>query len=592
KDIKVEFKITEDNIKSRLDCSREELDFTVIDDENKKKKILIEKLDYLKETTGILKLNGDETKCGIVFTPNVNGYKGCVDIANILQKHFQTEVRWFAGSTLATGFTRKRQSEYTRESQKGFKENQFSLIVATKAFGMGINKPNIHYTFHYGIPMSIEGLYQEAGRAGRDRIKFKKEKAQCLILLSKSDETHLSKLWERETPLSIVKEIQEKDKTSGDINTNLFLFCKDLEVIPKEFSVMKSLYTRFAKPNQNGVKITWKKYKRNELTEKASQQTERAIYKLSQIGVVKDWTINHKDGCFEVDFNDFSEQTILTSLLETIRKYDPEYSLVKLEEDSQHIYQKFLDYLKRNHNKTNATDNALLNPSKTDKYMLRLLDWHDENFIYSRRQSLRNVYKWCCDLADKGGKTKEEFKKYLEDYFRFSETTDSLQIIAETPANYKEWFKVFYQPQSSRLKTKEEQQSLRSSLSRFLETYKENSGLNLISGLLHLLLDDYEDRDGNGKSRLEGSLEKIQKYGPYEKQYIIEEILKIGKESDDKNKALLAKSLHKFFDSGKFLYTLHGVLNDSYSLAILLQQASNRLQRVKENLNDGLKEIG
>src|SRR5690606_6759662 len=76
--------------------------------------------------------------------------------------------------------------EYKRFVQKEFKNNNFSLLIATKAFGMGVNKGNIHYTVHYGIPGSMESLYQEAGRAGRDKTKFKSTKAKCFVLLSKS----------------------------------------------------------------------------------------------------------------------------------------------------------------------------------------------------------------------------------------------------------------------------------------------------------------------------------------------------------------------------------------------------------------------
>lgn len=47
-------------------------------------------------------------------------------------------------------------------------DNEISLVVATSAFGLGVNKPNVRYVYHVGVPPSLEAWVQEAGRGGRD----------------------------------------------------------------------------------------------------------------------------------------------------------------------------------------------------------------------------------------------------------------------------------------------------------------------------------------------------------------------------------------------------------------------------------------
>ncbi len=567
KDIQSEFDISNDNVRTPLDYTREELSFHVFDDQGRKTDALIQLVDKMEA-----KWNGSasaerESKAGIIFTPTVNGDKGCYALAGRLCNALGMDVRYFSGSEpKGAGLGGDAFDTYKREVQNDFKINKYRLLTATKAFGMGVNKGNIAYTVHYGIPGSMEALYQEAGRAGRNKRLFTVGPADCYVLLTKERKTDLlDKIWDASTTVAELKEAVKGLSRESDINTNLFLMTNNLDTINDEFKLLSAVYEHLMQ-NSDVQTIT-----ANAAQFRADKaKFEKAVYRLLQLGIVSDWVVeDFFSGKLTIEFCCPDQAQLQNNLELKLRKYDSAFNLSNIFQSSNPYHKILCERL----------NNGAIN--KTQFIFLVLLLWSYDHFAYNRRQSLKTVYEQCSDLAA-GKISEDDFKSRLEGYFKFNESSHLLAHMAEHPDDSSVWLSVFFEEDSSsdlpKIISPTQLSTLKEQLSRFLESYKDNICLNYLSGIIRLTTDDFDDADG--ERRMAASLERLKLQGDHQVEALIRQTLELKILFSADAQCRFARLIHEKFPDSHFLEIINSEFEDSYSYSQLLTPLLLRLDKL------------
>ena len=179
---------------------------------------------------------------------------------------------------------------YKKYVTKQFKKGEIRLLISTIAFGMGIDIPNIRYVVHYGISSSLEAWYQEAGRAGRNRLPayvasvFSEEDIDSSTYLLVGDEKNLR---DRHDNLH--------NKWSDDVKVNLSFHWSSWKGIADELNLVKKLLREIGEEKLD------RKFRGNVQFKSANEwaykdtsiPVEQLIYRLHIVGLVEDWQKNY-----------------------------------------------------------------------------------------------------------------------------------------------------------------------------------------------------------------------------------------------------------------------------------------------------------
>jgi ATP-dependent DNA helicase RecQ len=463
KDLQRELKITDfEAMITPTSFDRRELNFLVVSAKSEDKESVLRALlqQGLPARFGVagetFRSKGDgETYCGLVFTPWTQGDYGAWDVA--------TEVRKGVGLA-AEAYSGGRPGKYKGDDQdwalfkraveRAYKRNKYNLLVCTKAFGMGIDKPNIRYTVHYGMPPSIEAFYQEAGRAGRDR-----RPSWCVVIASEDDAPRNQRLLNPSTPVEEVAEALDQVKRSDqdDVTRALFFETKAFRGVAAELEVAEQVLEKL------GTLET------RELVNLAAQDDEmraayeKVLHRLVVLGVAQDYMVNYAAKSFDVRIVGASRDDVVTAYSRYVAAFSTSRSVREREKAEE------------------LRDEGLSDGASFRSFTTRMLALY-LSFVYDviergRRRALAEM------LGATKTKDSTEFRQWVLRYLESTEYSEQLEKVLEDPRAGI----ALVIPMLDDLLTPNEAAEARGQVARYLETYPDHPALLYLRALTEAL---------------------------------------------------------------------------------------------------------
>lgn len=455
-DILRELRLSQDDKIVSKSFKRGELKFKVIlTDPIDKEKVMKEIFKDLESKLGIstnLSNRNEYEKIGIVFSIFAKEgrdrigvealYKNLCSLYKIDQNDISSPIRVFTGRDLDIQGMQTQginYEEYKRNVMIDFKRNKVFLVVSTKAFGMGIDNPNVRFTIHYTIPPSIESFYQEAGRAGRGLEEsycyliaspYSNRDNDIMDLLRSSSNEEVSKIASRyekipdmlldsslpyETVQKIYDEIKEIIKQHkggnlflGDILNNFHLYSGSFIGKQHEMNIFDEIFSFINEGSRHSNlvvispfekkhnKVNW--FSDGEKSYSSKNDIHKVLYRLKNIGAIDEFSVKYvmesEDEYkpeYHVSVSKYEKDRIYNSLLNYISLYFGEFYVKNtkaLINDKPYMRKFFEDY------KKSSVSEVEFVRTTYEVY----IDFVYDHIEKARRRAMAEMYRACLDI--------------------------------------------------------------------------------------------------------------------------------------------------------------------------------------------------
>ena len=261
---------------------------------------------------------GNATTAGIVYVRTVVGGEGNLSrVKGLTEEATGSEAVVYSGRRPSKVDSDETWFEVKKENARRFGVDDVALMVATKAYGMGIDKPNVRYIVHYGMPGSIESYYQEAGRAGRDG-----KRSVCHLIFAEFDRERSEKLTSANIGLSTLR---ANSKQFGDIRSQ-----RD------DITLMAYFHCgNFVSPKQDKRYIerllSWLPFEKGKMgvhvsrpnSEDLQKAYDYAVIRLLDAGILTDYKIDYQNAQYVLDVARFDADVCRDRVVDYVRRAQP-----------------------------------------------------------------------------------------------------------------------------------------------------------------------------------------------------------------------------------------------------------------------------